>query len=210
MLRNNKNQKYICFDFETCNLNLLSLENKPWQLSYIIAQGYKILEEHDCYIKWDNLNISEEAKKITRFDYNKYARLAKDPAQILSNFEKYLYDEDYIIIGQNLLGFDVYIHGIYRKLLGKKPDYSYTKRIYDTNCIAKALKKDMKPPSNMDDLIRWQYRLNDFRQKNMRTSIKAQLKQYKIDFDENKLHDSIYDVRMNLKIFYKQLKQVDI
>jgi hypothetical protein len=39
MLKDDKKQKYICFDFETCNLNLLSPDNKPWQLSYIIAQG---------------------------------------------------------------------------------------------------------------------------------------------------------------------------
>ena len=44
----------------------------------------------------------------------------------------------------------------------------------------------------------------------MRTSIKAQLKQYKIDFDEDKLHDSLYDVRMNFEIFKKQIWQIDI
>lgn len=209
MLRYNKKQKYICFDFETCNLNLLSLDNKPWQLSYIIAEGNKVLKEKDCYIHWSDLKLSEEARKITRFDDAKYARLAKDPRQILEEFESYLYNEDYIIIGQNLLGFDVYIHGIFRKLLGIKPDYSYIKRIYDTNCVAKAIKKNMGPPDK-NDFIYWQYKLNDFRQKNMRTSIKAQLKQYKIDFDENKLHDSIYDVQMNFKIFQKQIWQIEV
>ncbi len=209
MLRYNKKQKYICFDFETCNLNLLSLDNKPWQLSYLIAEGKRVISEHDCYIYWEDLKLSEEARKITRFDDDKYRRLAKDPAHHLANFEKYLYDEDYIIIGQNLLGFDVYIHGIYRRLLGKKPDFSYINRIYDTNCIAKAIKKNLNPPVK-EDFIYWQYRLNDYRERNMRTSIKAQLKQYKIDFDENKLHDSLYDIQMNFKIFEKQLWQVEI
>ena len=209
MLRYNKNQKYICFDFETCNLNLLSPENKPWQLSYIIAKGNKILKERDCYIHWPNLKLSEEARVITRFNDAKYSRLAKDPKEILDEFERYLYDEDYIIIGQNLLGFDVYIHGIYRKLLGQKPDFSYISRIYDTNCVAKAIKKNLKPPLK-EDFILWQYRLNDYREKKMRTSIKAQLKQYKIDFDENKLHDSIYDVQMNFKIFLKQIWQIEV
>ena len=68
----------------------------------------------------------------------------------------------------------------------------------------------MKTPSSLDKFIQWQYRLNDFRERNLRTSIKAQLKQYKIDFDENKLHDSLYDVQMNLKIFRKQLIQIDL
>jgi len=209
MLRYNKNQKYICFDFETCNLNLLSPDNKPWQLSYIIAEGNKVLKERDCYIYWPDLKLSEEARVITRFDDAKYSRLAKDPRAILEEFESYLYDEDYIIIGQNLLGFDVYIHGTYRKLLNIKPDFSYVCRIYDTNCIAKAIKKNMQPVDKKES-IGWQYQLNDFRERNMRTSIKAQLKQYKIDFDENKLHDSIYDVQMNFKIFLKQIWQIEV
>ena len=209
MLRYDKKQKYICFDFETCNLNLLSSDNKPWQLSYLIAEGNKVLKEKDCYINWPDLKLSEEARKITRFDDQKYKRLASDPKEILEDFQKYLYDEDYIIIGQNLLGFDVYIHRIYCKLLGVKPDYSYINRIYDTNCIAKAIKKDLQPPKDLE-LIYWQYKLNDFREKNMRTSIKAQLKQYKIDFNENKLHDSLYDIKMNFQIFLKQIWQIDI
>ena len=76
----------------------------------------------------------------------------------LLNFHKYIYDKDYIIIGQNLLGFDVYIHRIYCKYLGIKPDYSYISRIYDTNCIAKAIKKDLQPPKDLE-LIYWQYKL---------------------------------------------------
>jgi len=207
MLRFNKKQKYICFDFETCNLNLVSLDNKPWQLSYIIAEGSKIIKEEDYYIKWDDLILSEEAKKITRFNIDKYNKLSKDPLKVLKKFESYLYNKDYIVIGQNLLGFDVYIHNIYRKLLGFDSDFSYVERIYDTNCIAKAIKKNLKP---CKDFIYWQYKLNGFRERNMRTSIKAQLKQYKIDFDENKLHDSIYDVQMNFKIFLKQIWQIDV
>ena len=65
-----------------------------------------------------------EAKIVRTFPLRRYGRLAS------------------IIIGQNLLGFDVYIHRIYCKYLGIKPDYSYISRIYDTNCIAKAIKKD--------------------------------------------------------------------
>ena len=172
MLRFNKKQKYICFDFETCDLNLISLNNKPWQLSYIIAEGPKIIKEKDCHIKWSDLKLSEEARKITRFDDEKYSRLAQDPLKVLKDFESYLYNEDYIIIGQNLLGFDVYIHNIYRKLLGFETDFSYINRIYDTNCVAKAIKKEIKPVKN-GSFIYWQYKLNDYRERNMRTSIKA-------------------------------------
>lgn len=209
MLRFNKDQKYICFDFETCHLNLLDDSNKPWQLSYIIAKGSHIQKEVDNYIFWPDLNISEGAKLVTHFDERKYHSLAADPKDILSTFEDYLYDPDYLIIGQNLLGFDVYIHNIYRRLLGKKPDFSFVKRIIDTNCIAKAIKKDLKIQKEVDFTC-WQYKLNDFREKGLKTSIKAQLKDYKIDFDENMLHNSLYDVQMNFKIFQKQIWQIEI
>ena len=153
--------------------------------------------------------MSQDAIAITRFSYDRYNYLAKDPEPILDEFEKYLYDPSYLIVGQNLLGFDVYIHNIYRKLLGRKSDFSFTDRILDTNCIAKAIKKNFKIQSK-EDLIYWQYKLNDFREKGLKTSIKAQLKDYKIDFDENMLHNSMYDVQMNFKIFTKQLWQVEI
>lgn len=209
MLRFNKDQKYICFDFETCHLNLLDTSNKPWQLSYIIAKGNQIQKEIDNYIFWPNLKLSEGAKEVTHFDERKYHSLASDPKDILSAFEDYLYDPDYLIIGQNLLGFDVYIHNIYRKLLNKPSDFSFTKRIIDTNCIAKAIKKNHK--INRDsDFIYWQYKLNDYREKGLKTSIKAQLKEYKIDFDESMLHNSLYDVQMNFRIFQKQIWQIDI
>jgi hypothetical protein len=209
MLRFNKDQKYICFDFETCHLNLVNTDNKPWQLSYLIAKGNQIIKEVDNYIYWPDLKLSEGAKEVTRFDERRYHSLAADPKDILSSFEDYIYDSDYLIVGQNLLGFDVYIHNIYRKLLGKSPDFSYVKRILDTNCIAKAIKKNIKPQKDLDFTC-WQYRLNDFREKGLKTSIKAQLKDYKIDFDENMLHNSMYDVQMNFKIFQKQLWQIEI
>ena len=156
MLRFNKDQKYICFDFETCHLNLLDDSNKPWQLSYIIAKGNNIIKEVDNYIYWPDLKLSEGAKLVTHFDERKYHSLASDAKEVLFTFESYLYDKDYLIIGQNLLGFDVYIHNIYRRLLGHKTDFSYTKRIIDTNCIAKAIKKNLKPQKDTDFTF-WQY-----------------------------------------------------
>ena len=90
MLRYNKKQKYICFDFETCSLNLTSSDNKPWQLSYIIAEGNKIIKEQDCYIHWPDLKLSPEARKITKFNDAKYKKLAKDPKDHLLNFHTLL------------------------------------------------------------------------------------------------------------------------
>jgi len=93
MLRFNKEQKYICFDFETCHLNLLDDSNKPWQLSYLIAKGSNIIKEVDNYIYWPDLKLSEGAKLVTHFDERKYHSLAADPKEVLEAFEDYVYND---------------------------------------------------------------------------------------------------------------------
>ena len=57
LLRFRKDQKYLIFDYETCNLNLVAGDNKPWQLAFIVAQGDKVLEKQDYWLKWDDLNV---------------------------------------------------------------------------------------------------------------------------------------------------------
>lgn len=209
MLRFNKQQKYVLFDAETECLNLINGFNKPWQWSYIVCVGSEIIHESDNYIKWPDLNISADAARITHFDRAKYDRLALPPEPILDEFEKYLYDPEYLLLGHNILNFDVYLHNIYRQLVGRKPDFSYIPRCIDSNCLAKAIAKGIKPNKD-EDLICWQYRLCDFREKGLKTSMIALLKQYKIDFQEEFLHNSLYDIRMNWEIFKKQIWQIEI
>ena len=209
LLRFKKNQNYICFDFETCHLNLLNSENKPWQLGYGLFKGKKAYKICDHFIKWNTLNVSPEAAKICRFNRARYEKNATDAAEVLKEFEKYLYDPSYLIIGHNLLGFDVYIHNIYRKLLKKDADYSYVDRIIDTNCIAKAAKEKIKK-NEKERLINWQYKLNEFRKRGLKTNQKQLLKDYDIKFDENKLHDTRYDINMTFQIFNKLIWEVEI
>lgn len=209
LLRFNKNQKYLCFDFETCHLNLLNSENKPWQLGYGICKGAKLTHTFDYFIKWTNLNVSAEAAKICGFNRTRYEKNWSDARKVLEDFEKYLYDPSYLIIGHNLLGFDVYIHNIYRKLLKKESDYSYIDRIVDTNCLAKAAKEQIsKHPK--EKLINWQYKLNEYRKRGLKTNQKQLLKDYDIRFDENKLHDARYDIAMTFKIFNKLIWEVEV
>ena len=75
LLRFKHNQKYLIFDYETCNLNLSSAENKPWQLGFIITEGSRIIDKQDLYIGWDELDISKEAERITNFSRIKYDKL---------------------------------------------------------------------------------------------------------------------------------------
>ena len=144
LLRFKKDQKYLVFDFETCSLNLVSEENKPWQLAFMVYQGGQLIESNDYYIHWDTLNLSDGARKVTGFSDAKYKKNATDAALVLDHFERYLYDPEYIKLGHNILGFDIYIHNIYRKLLGRSTDHSYLNDCLDTLCLAKAIAKDIK------------------------------------------------------------------
>lgn len=209
LLRFNKKQKYLIFDYETCNLNLNSKDNKPWQLSYIVADFNKIFEEQDFYLKWEDLKISDEAKKITGFNQSKYKKSAKDPAECLKSFENWLYNKDVIPVGHNILGFDVYIHNIHRNLCSLKPDFSYVDRCIDTNCIAKAVAENIKN-KNKKSRISWQYSLNNFRKRGLKTSLKACANKYKIEFDEKKLHNALYDINLNYQVLKKQLWDIEI
>lgn len=209
LLRFNSKQKYIIFDYETCNLNLCSPENKPWQLSFIVASNNKIYETHDYYLRWDDLNISKDAAKITGFSKSKYDKLAVCPRKALDHFESFLYNKDYIPVGHNILGFDVYIHNIHRKLLNKKPDYSYINRAIDTNCLAKGIAKQLIKPQGKST-IAWQYSLNQIIERGLKTSLQMCAKKYKIDFDPTKLHDALYDIKINHQVLNKQLWEVEV
>lgn len=208
LLRFKKDQKYVVFDFETCNLNLVSEHNKPWQLAFLVYHGDKLIESNDYHIYWEDLRMSEGARKVTGFKDAKYKKLAQPAEKVLDHFEKYLYDDSYIKLGHNILGFDIYIHNIFRKLLGRKPDYSYLVHSIDTLCLAKAIYKEVE--LNGNDFLSWQFKLNSFHERGMRLNLGACCKTYDVDFDPTKLHDALYDIKKNYEVFKKMLWKVKI
>lgn len=209
LLRFNKKQKYIFFDFETCCLNLGSLDNKPWQLGFIIIENGRIVKKKDYWIQWPDLKMTAAAAKMTGWTKAKYDKKATDAKSILAEFEHYLYNKDYINVGHNILGFDIYVHGIYRRCLGLKPDYSYVYRSIDTLCLAKAIKNDIKFDRD-DNLFSWQYRLNNMIDRKSKKKLIDLCKYYDIKIDENKLHDAMYDIEQNYEVFKKMLWEVNI
>ena len=209
LLRFNKKQKYIFFDFETCCLNLGSLDNKPWQLGFIVIENGKIVKKKDYWILWPDLKMTAAAAKMTGWTQAKYDKKATDAKDILAEFEHYLYNKDYINVGHNILGFDIYVHGIYRRCLGLKPDYSYVYRSIDTLCLAKAIKNDIKFGRD-DKLFSWQYRLNNMIDRKSKKKLIDLCKDYDIKIDESKLHDAMYDIEQNYEVFKKMLWEVNI
>jgi DNA polymerase III alpha subunit (gram-positive type) len=191
------NQKYLVVDTETEGLNLHS--SKTWQLSWIVCQGNKILEEHDEFITHKNLNIPEVVKKMTGFNWDKYNAKSKSLSK---------YDPQYIIVGQNLLGFDVYMLALLQKMLGQQPDYSYLPRIYDTRALAKAYRENLDKPK--DNFLSWQYKIINNRSLKAKVSQGTLLKFFDIDHDESKLHDALYDIKKCFEVFCELKRRMDL
>jgi len=200
------NQKYLVFDTETEGLNLFS--SKTWQLSWIVCQGNKILETHDEFIIHKELNIPEVVKKITGFNWDTYNRKAKPLDEVWNKFEKYIFDPQYIVVGQNLLGFDVYMLAVLQRLLGQEPEYSYLPRILDTRALGKAYREELERPKG--NLLSWQYKIINDRSLKAKVSQNQLLKFFDIEFDESKLHNALYDIKMCYQIFLKLKKHMDL
>lgn len=205
LLKHNINQKYVVFDTETEGLSLTS--SRPWQLSWIVCQGDNILEQHDEYILFNDLNVSEDAARITNFNKDFYLQNAKEPMQVWQKFAPYLYDQKNILVGQNLLGYDIYIINVLMNIIGVKNNWSFLTRIVDTKALATALFKDIKPSG---DTLSWQMKLMNFREKGLKTNQAFLLRHFAIDHDPSKLHNALYDITMNYKIFRKLIMQVDV
>ena len=117
--------------------------------------------------------------------------------------------DDVIVVGQNILGYDLYILGVIARNLNVKIDYSFAKRCFDTKAIATAIAKDNKNPDK-EDFLAWQLRYLHYRERGLKTNQKFLLQYYDIDFDEKKLHDALYDIEKNFEIFQKQLWELEI
>ena len=206
LLRFNKKQRYVVFDTETEGLNLVT--SRPWQVAWLLVEGNNIIEKNDFYIHWPNLNVSEGAARVTGFSKSDYLKKSTPPNVVWAKFAKDLYDENNLIVGQNLLGFDVYMVNVWRKLMGMQSDHSYIRRIIDTKSLAAAIAKEI--PVEKENFINWQYRLLNHKERGLRTSQATLLKKYNIDHDPKRLHDALYDIEMNFKIFKKQLFDLEI
>lgn len=206
LLRFQYRQKYLILDFETEGLNLVS--SRPWQAAWILAEGKNIISRNDRFLLWDDLKVSEGAAKITGFSEESYLRKAEDPRVVFDDLAKYIYDPEYLIIGQNLLGFDVYMFNIWRKAIGLPSDYSFIDRIIDTKSLATAIFKGILPDHG--NFMSWQYKLLNHKEKGLKTSQATLLKHYNIPHDPKRLHDGMYDIEMNFQIFLKQIYDIEV
>jgi len=211
------NFDYLVFDYETCNLNLQSPDNKPWQVSMLLKNYNFVGGKHvvteidrmDVFLKWDDLNLSSAAEIITRFNRKKYNENALYPGFVLDDLNRFLYDDHTFIVMHNGIGFDIYIHNIFRLLMGMDPDYSYMNKILDTHALSKLYKLDMTKPEEMS-LDEWQIKIMNTRARGLRTNVKAMCKEFGIEVDEDLLHDPMYDVEKTDEIFLNLIWKLEI
>lgn len=196
------NQKYLVFDTETEGLNLHS--SRTWQVSWLICQGDRVLKENDRYINHNDLQINSVVAKMTGFTWEQYDQRKEPLKNVWADFKKDLFNPEYKIVGQNLLGFDVYMVAAMQRSLGETPDYSYLERIYDTRAYGKAYREELDKPK--DNLLSWQYKIIHDRSLKARVSQTQLLKFFGIDFDETLLHNALYDNQKCYEVF-KALKK---
>lgn len=206
LLRYADNQRFGLFDIESEGLNLAF--TRPWQIAYIIFTNKTVEKVVNKHILWNDLNISDEAARVTRFDRQHYLSFAEDPHVVLAEFERDILDPTVIPVFHNGLGFDVYPLEVWRRACGKKTTWDYVSRCVDTNCLAKAYKKGIHP--DRENFVAWQYKLQSFREKGLKTSLGVMAKEFGIPYDENKAHDALYDCDVNRQVFQKLIWSVEI
>ncbi len=193
---------FACLDFETEGLSLYHA--RPWSVAWNLYKGQQLLESHSYFLKWSDLKVSADAARVTGFNPQLVDKEGKDPREILSLFEKYLYNPEIHLVGANLLGYDVYVHNTWRRSLGLNGDYSYISRVYDTVALSRGLKMNLKPEKG----IGWQYKLINTKFKGVSNS--AMAKHFNIKVDELKLHGADYDVILSWEVFKNLVWKMEI
>ena len=209
LLRFDKSKTYVFIDCETFNLCLNNSYNLPWQIAMIKAVSGKKVAEKDFYIKWDtDLEIGEEAARITRYSQKKMDDIGIPPEQAFPTIRDWLDNADWIV-AHNMLGFDLYLIKDFYKV--NNLDYRHLMpKILDTNSLARGIKIGIPHKEEEGSLIEYQYRMTNMRKKGVRTNLTALGKEYGIDHDYSKLHDAIVDLELNLKVWNKIKWQIEI
>lgn len=206
LLRYKIKDKIICTsDTETEGLNLHF--NRPWGIAWIVSRGDEIIEKHDRFLWWPDLKVSAGAAMITKFNYSEYKSKAEDPKKVFEELEPMLYGQNTINVMHNGISLDAYMIDSWRRRIGLKSDYSWMKRFLDTNCLAKAVKLNLTPQY---PIIPWQYKLDSFIRKGLKTNLTLLSKEYGLQVDENSFHGALFDSEVTRQIFMKILWQLEL
>jgi DNA polymerase III epsilon subunit-like protein len=212
LLRYNKNVTYSFLDCETLNLNLNFAFNRPWQIAVINCKGGEIVQKKDVRIDWSKvapkLKIGIEAARVTHFDPVHHASLAVSPEEGFTMFWDDLKKTDYIIM-HNGLRFDLYLLRGYAEYMGV--DWKFiVNKIIDTKSIAQGIKLGIPYSPKQGNFLEYQYRMSNSFVRGIKTSLITLAKEYGIQFEEEKLHDALYDLEINKLVWDKLKYQIEL
>jgi len=203
LLRFNTTKKWVVLDTETEDLNLLT--TRPWEVAIVIGQGNKIISSECLYPFWDDLRVSEDAARITGFNaatYKQKSMCAKKAWHIVS---EYLFDPEYLHLQHNGFNFDIFVLKTWAKLVGAEFNWSWLKRLYDTNCFAKAKKMEINIPQDPKELLDFQFRMAPLHRRGIKTNLGQLCKDYNIECDPAKQHQAEYDCELLYKVWRDML-----
>jgi DNA polymerase III epsilon subunit-like protein len=205
--RQDNNLKYLVIDTETESLNLRY--SRPWQASWLVIENGKLKEEHNHFLYFNNLEISDGARKQTGFDEKEYKKLAEDPVKVGQILDNYL-NSDYYIVGQNYLFFDIYQIANWFRQCGLRVNFEYIKRIYDILPMGRAYQKNVKFPDKKEEIIYWQYQWSNYRERGLKARLEDLCKCFNLEHNKDLAHDGLYDCKKTDEVFRKLYWSMDI
>jgi DNA polymerase III epsilon subunit-like protein len=199
----------IIWDFETEGLNLAL--TRPWQLAYIKSENGKILDRKNIYIDVHDLQISDDAARVTGFSWEKYHKNKRPAEEVVELIKKEFIQSKSILAGHNILGYDIYILRNLFEYVGEKLDFNdFIYRVIDTLCLARGKHFEVEVPSEEKERLSFMYKMLHRYDKSFKGSLSAVAKNNNIEFDPTRLHDAMYDVELNNKVYERLIYGTEI
>lgn len=203
----NRTAKIVVFDTETESLSLIT--SRPWQLAYSIVQNNKILKTIERYPWFPDLKVSDAAARITGFNWEKYKSLATPAGEVFEEFAEYLYDDEYLLSGHNIISFDFFMIRNLALATGKWRGWSFAERAVDTLCLSRMFHEGIKPDPN-NFLGSQLQTVGKPKRGSKRATLSAMAKEFGVEFDPSKLHDAAEDLKLNIAVLNKLIYALDI
>lgn len=204
------NSKKLCFiDFETENLCLLLSQNLPWQVAMVMVTGQDITARTMRYIKWDRPpNVSKDAAEKTHFQPEWVSQQGVPYQDVISEVVDWTSQAD-IIVGHNVLGFDIHFISAFYRMRGLSPS-RLSEKVVDTHALAKGIKLSKPFDPKKCSLVEYQYEMINTIAKGVKTRMEVLGPELGIEHDYSRLHDALVDLELNVKIWHKLKQQVNV
>jgi DNA polymerase III epsilon subunit-like protein len=212
LLRFDKTSRFAYLDFETYNLCLNFSKNRPWQTGIIEVVGGQIVDSHDIIVNWlnDCPDLYIEPHVAIQNHYSE-ERVRRDGIEQRHAFEAIwpvLKKVDYIV-WHNGIKFDIYMLKAWAEENGVDWRIVLPKMI-DTKALAQGIKMGIHYNPKQDNFLEYQYRMANIVARGVKTKLSVLAKEFQIPFEEEKLHDAIYDLTVNKAVFEKLIQQIEI